>query len=185
LFLAGSGTTIDAAIGSGVRPLNWLLSAGTYYRDGKFRESTDFNLAKELGGVTFLDSGAQQFYKTLTLREFDYPYTDREHLEFALRAGINYIATLDLPLDILHPRDFHIINSYDTSVWVYHAKMDGRVYIWSGRRSAFMRFKVAYPRQYGTVYLMEANLKRMLIMHEDLCTRLAQAPPGPPAEGHF
>ncbi len=36
LFLAGSGTAIDAAIGSGIKPLNWLLSAGTYYRGGKF-----------------------------------------------------------------------------------------------------------------------------------------------------
>jgi hypothetical protein len=67
-------------------------------------------------------------------------------------------------------RVYHMINSYDTSVWVYHAKMDGRVYIWSHRRGAFMRFKVAYPRQYGTAHLMEANLRQILIMHEDVCT---------------
>jgi hypothetical protein len=274
LFLAGSGTAIDAAIGSGVRPLNWLLSAGTYYRGGKFRESDDFSKARSLGGLLFMDSGAQQFYRNF--KGFDYPYSDRDYLEFALRVGVDYVATLDLPLDILHPRGlpigegirrtvehgvelialaedlgvvdkvvpvlqgfddpsqwlesldlykshgvtpqrfrywgvgsicmmrspplvheilstirqaipdarlhvfgismnslkrvFHIINSYDTSVWVYHAKMDGRVYIWSGRRNAFMRFKVAYPRQYGTAHLMEANLRQILTMHEDVCT---------------
>jgi len=276
LFLAGSGTAIDAAIGSGVRPLNWLLSAGTYYRGGKFRESTDFEKARSLGGLLFLDSGAQQFYRDF--KGFDYPYSDKEYLEFALKAGVDYIATLDLPLDILHPRGlpigegirrtvehgvelialaedlgvvdkvvpvlqgfddpsqwlesldlykshgvtpqrfrywgvgsicmmrspplvheilsavrqampdvrihvfgismnslkrvFHLINSYDTSVWVYHAKMDGRVYIWSHRRGAFMRLKVGYVHAYGTADLMEANLRQVLTMHEDLCNKL-------------
>jgi hypothetical protein len=277
LFLAGSGTAIDAAIGSGVRPLNWLLSAGTYYRGGKFRESDDFSKARSLGGLLFMDSGAQQFFTKFD-NKVDYPYSDRDYLEFALRAGVDYIATLDLPLDILHPRGlpikdgirrtvehgvelvalaedlgvvdkvvpvlqgfddpsqwlesldlykshgvtpqrfrywgvgsicmmkppplvyrvlsavrealpdarlhvfgismnslrrvFHIINSYDTSVWVYHAKMDGRVYIWSGRRGAFMRFKVGYVHAYGTADLMEANLRQILAMHEDLCKGL-------------
>jgi len=106
LFLAGSGTAIDAAVGSGVRPLNWLLSAGTYYRGGKFRESTDFEKARSLGGLLFMDSGAQQFYADF--HGFDYPYSDRDYLEFALRAGVDYIATLDLPLDILHPRGLPI-----------------------------------------------------------------------------
>jgi len=276
LFLAGSSTAIDAAISSGVRPLNWLLSAGTYYSGGKFKENPDIPKVRSLGGLLFMDSGAQQFYKDF--KGFDYPYTEKDYLGFALKAGVDYIATLDLPLDILHPRGlpikdgirrtaehgvelialaedmgavdkvvpvlqgfddptqwlesldlykshgitpdrfrywgvgsicmmrspvlvhkvlsavrqampdvrlhvfgismnslkrvYHIINSYDTSVWVYHAKMDGRVYIWSGRRNAFMRFKVAYPRQYGTADLMEANLRQILTMHEDLCTRL-------------
>jgi hypothetical protein len=276
LFLAGSGTAIDAAIGSGVRPLNWLLSAGTYYRSGKFRESTDFNLAKSLGGLLFMDSGAQQFYRGFS--GFDYPYSERDYLEFALRAGVDYIATLDLPLDILHPRGlpigegirrtvehgvelialaedlgvvdkvvpvlqgfddpsqwlesldlykshgvtpqrfkywgvgsicmmksppmvyrvlsavrealpdarlhvfgismnslkrvFHIINSYDTSVWVYHAKMDGRVYVWDPGDKAFMRLKVGYVHAYGTAKLMRANLTQVLNMHEDLCRGL-------------
>jgi hypothetical protein len=274
LFLAGSGTAINAAIGSGIRPLNWLLSAGTYYRNGRFVMSDDFSKAMSLGGLLFMDSGAQQFFTKFN--KMDYPYSDRDYLEFALKAGVDYIATLDLPLDILHPRGlpigegirrtvehgvelialaedlgvvdkvvpvlqgfddpsqwlesldlykshgvtpdrfrywgvgsicmmrspplvhkilstirqampnvrlhvfgismnslrrvYHLINSYDTSVWVYHAKMDGRVYIWSGKRNAFMRFKVAYPRQYGTAHLMEANLRQILTMHEDLCT---------------
>jgi queuine/archaeosine tRNA-ribosyltransferase len=276
LFLAGSGTAIDAAVSSGIRPLNWLLSAGIYYRGGKFRESDDFSKAKSLGGLLFMDSGAQQFYKDF--KGFDYPYTEREYLEFALRVGVDYIATLDLPLDILHPRGlpisegirktvehgvelialaedlgivdkvvpvlqgfddpsqwlesldlykshgitpqrfrywgvgsicmmrspplvhkilsvvrkalpdarihvfgismnslkrvFHIINSYDTSVWIYHAKMDGRVYVWDPADRAFMRLKVAYWHAYGSTKLMRANLMQILTMHEDLCTRL-------------
>jgi hypothetical protein len=276
LFLAGSGTAINAAIGSGIRPLNWLLSAGTYYRNGRFVMSDDFSKAKSLGGLLFMDSGAQQFYKDF--KDFDYPYTERDYLEFALKAGVDYIATLDLPLDILHPRGlpigegirrtvehgveliglaedlgvvdkvvpvlqgfndpsqwlesldlykshgvtpdrfrywgvgsicmmrspplahkilstirwampdsrlhvfgismnslkrvFHMINSYDTSVWVYHAKMDGRVYVWDPGDKAFMRLKVAYWHSYGTTKLMRANLTQILTMHEDLCTRL-------------
>jgi len=287
LFLAGSGRmAIETAISTGVRPLNWLLSAGTYYRGGKFRESTDFNLARSLGGLLFLDSGAQQFYKGF--KGFDYPYSDRDYLEFALRVGVDYIATLDLPLDILHPRGlpikdgikrtvehgvelialaedlgvsdkmvpvlqgfndpsqwlesldlykshgvtpgkfrywgigsicmmkspplvhkilsavrrampgvklhvfgismnslkrvFHIINSYDTSVWIYHAKMDGRVYVWDPADKAFTRLKVAYWHSYGTTKLMRANLTQILTMHEDLCRGLTQAPPETPSE---
>jgi len=276
LFLAGSGTAIDAAIGSGVRPLNWLLSAGTYHRNGRFVMSTDFEKARSLGGLLFMDSGAQQFYADF--HGFDYPYSDRDYLEFALKAGVDYIATLDLPLDILHPRGlpigegirrtvehgveliglaedlgvvdkvvpvlqgfndptqwlesldlykshgvtpqrfrywgvgsicmmrspplvhkvlsairqampnvrlhvfgismnslkrvYHIINSYDTSVWVYHAKMDGRVYVWDPGDKAFMRLKVGYVHAYGTEKLMRANMLQILAMHEDLCNKL-------------
>lgn len=276
LFLAGSSTAIDAAVSSGVRPLNWLLSAGTYYRGGKFRESDDFSKARSLGGLLFMDSGAQQFYRDF--KGFDYPYTDRDYLEFALRVGVDYIATLDLPLDILHPRGlpigegirrtvehgvelialaedlgvsdkmvpvlqgfddssqwlesldlykshgvtpqrfrywgvgsicmmrslplvhkvlsavrrtmpgvrlhvfgismnslkriFHLINSYDTSVWIYHAKMDGRVYVWDPGDKAFMRLKVGYVHAYGTEKLMRANMLQILAMHEDLCNKL-------------
>jgi len=276
LFLAGSGTAIDAAIGSGIKPLNWLLSAGTYYSGGKFKENPDIPKVKSLGGLLFLDSGAQQFYADF--HGFDYPYSDRDYLEFALKAGVDYIATLDLPLDILHPRGlpigegirrtvehgvelvalaedlgvldkivpvlqgfddpsqwlesldlykshgvtpgkfrywgvgsicmmrspplvhkvlsairrampdaklhvfgismnslkrvFHIINSYDTSVWVYHAKMDGRVYVWDPGDKAFMRLKVGYVHAYGTEKLMRANMLQILAMHEDLCRGL-------------
>jgi hypothetical protein len=41
-------------------------------------------------------------------------------------------------------RVYHLINSYDTSVWVYRVKMDGRVYVWDPADKAFMRLKVAY-----------------------------------------
>jgi hypothetical protein len=276
LFLAGSGTAIDAAIGSGVKPLNWLLSAGTYYSGGKFKENPDIPKVKLLGGLLFMDSGAQQFYRGF--KGFDYPYSDRDYLEFAIKAGVDYIATLDLPLDILHPRGlpisegirktvehgvelialaedlgvvdkvvpvlqgfddpsqwlesldlykshgvtpqrfrywgvgsicmmksppmvyrvlsavrealpdarlhvfgismnslrrvYHLINSYDTSVWVYHAKMDGRVYVWDPADKAFMRLKVGYWHAYGTEKLMRANMLQILAMHEDLCNKL-------------
>jgi len=285
LFLAGSGRmAIEAAASTGVRPLNWLLSAGTYYRNGRFVINNDFDLARSLGGLLFMDSGAQQFYKDF--KGFDYPYSERDYLEFALKAGVDYIATLDLPLDILHPRGlpikdgirrtvehgvelvalaedlgvsdkivpvlqgfddpsqwlesldlykshgitpdrfrywgvgsicmmrspplvhkvlsavrqampgvklhvfgismnslkrvFHIINSYDTSVWIYHVKMEGRVYVWDPADRAFMRLKVAYWHQYGSTKLMRANLMQILTMHEDLCRGLTQAPPETP-----
>ncbi len=272
LFLAGSATALNVANTSGVRPLNWLLSAGTYYENGKFILSDDFKLAKELGGLLFMDSGAQQFYRDF--KGFDYPYSDREYLEFALKVGVDYIATLDLPLDILHPRGlpisegirktvehgvelialaedlgvvgkivpvlqgfddpsqwlesldlykshgvtpgrfrywgvgsicmmrspplvrrilttirknmprgvelhvfgismnslkgvYHIINSYDTSVWVYHAKVNGRVLIWDPVRKSFMRFKA--DMRYDTKRLLHANLLEILKMHQDLC----------------
>jgi len=273
LFLAGKDVALEVAVRSGVRPLNWLLSAGAYYKNGKFIMSDDFKLAKELGGEVFMDSGAQQFY--MDFNGFDYPYTEKDYLEFALKAGADYIATLDLPLDILHPRGlpisegikrtvehgvelialaedmgavdkvvpvlqgfddpsqwlesldlykshgvtpdrfrywgvgsicmmrspplvhkilstirqampdarlhvfgismnslrrvFHIINSYDTSVWIYWAKMDGNVYIWSPRRNAFMRFKAR--RRYDTKDLMEVNMLEIITMHKDLCTK--------------
>jgi len=274
LFLAGKDTALDVAVGSGVRPLNWLLSAGAYYENGKFVMSDDFKLAKELGGEVFMDSGAQQFY--MDFKGFDYPYTEKDYLEFALRVGVDYIATLDLPLDILHPRGlpikdgirrtvehgvelialaedlgvvdkvvpvlqgfddpsqwlecldlykshgvtpgefkywgvgsicmmrspalvhkvlsavrrampdarlhvfgismnslrrvFHMINSYDTSVWIYHAKVNGRVLIWDPVRKSFMRFKA--DRRYDTKRLLHANLLEILKMHQDLCSDL-------------
>jgi len=274
LFLAGADTALETAVASGIRPLNWLLSAGRYYEGGRFIMSDDFKLARSLGGLLFLDSGAQQFY--MDFNGFDYPYTEKDYLEFALKAGVDYIATLDLPLDILHPRGlpisegirrtvehgvelialaedlgvvdkvvpvlqgfddptqwlesldlykshgvtpgkfkywgvgsicmmrspplvhkilsairqalpdarlhvfgismnslkmvFHIINSYDTSVWVYHAKVNGRVLIWDPVKKSFMRFKA--DKRYDTKRLMHANLLEILKMHQDLCENL-------------
>jgi len=274
LFLAGKDVALEVAVKSGVKPLNWLLSAGAYYENGKFVMSDDIKLAKELGGEVFMDSGAQQFY--MDFNGFDYPYSDRDYLEFALKAGVDHIATLDLPLDILHPRGlpikdgirrtvehgvelialaedlgvvdkvvpvlqgfddpsqwlesldlykshgvtpqrfkywgvgsicmmrspvlvhkvlsavrqampgvklhvfgismnslkrvFHIINSYDTSVWIYHAKVNGRVLIWDPVKKSFMRFKA--DRRYDTKRLLHANLLEILKMHQDLCENL-------------
>jgi hypothetical protein len=64
---------------------------------------------------------------------------------------------------------YHLIDSYDTSVWVYWAKMDGDVYIWNPRRNSFMRFKS--KRRYDTRDLMEVNMLQILTMHKDLCTK--------------
>jgi hypothetical protein len=66
-------------------------------------------------------------------------------------------------------RTYYLIDSYDTSVWIYWAKMDGNVYIWSPRRNAFMRFKS--KRRYSTKDLMEANMLEIITMHKDLCTK--------------
>jgi hypothetical protein len=49
LFLAGADAALRVALGLGVRPLNWLLSAGRYWRGGGFVYSSDFRLARSLG----------------------------------------------------------------------------------------------------------------------------------------
>jgi len=275
IFLAGSATALRVAVTSGVKPLNWLLSAGTYYKNGRFVMSDDFSKARLLGGLLFMDSGAQQFFTKFD-NKMDYPYNDKEYLEFALKAGVDYIATLDLPLDILHPRGlpimdgikrtvehgvelialaedlgvsgkvvpvlqgfddptqwlesldlykshgvtpdkykywgvgsicmmkssslvykvlsairgaipdaklhvfgismsslkrvYHIINSYDTSVWVYHAKINGRMLKWNPIRRSFIRINT--NRTYDTKVLMKANMLAILEMHQDLCSDL-------------
>jgi hypothetical protein len=71
LYLAGADAALRVAAESGVKPLNWLLSAGRYWGGGGFRRSEDFETARSLGGLVFLDSGAQQFYAKFRDR---YPY---------------------------------------------------------------------------------------------------------------
>jgi hypothetical protein len=274
LFLAGANTALRVAVESGVRPLNWLLSAGRYWRCDGFAIDRDVELAKSLQGLLFLDSGAQQFYSEFS--GFDYPYTARQYLDFALRIGVDFVATLDLPLDILVPRGlsvkkgigktvehgvevvslaeqlnilgkvvpvlqgyddpsqwlecldlykqhgvtpqrfgywgvgslcmtrsprlvesvvkevrgalgnnvkihvfgismnslrkvFNLINSYDTSAWVYWAKIDGAVLLWSPRRKTFIHLQARNGYRYPTEDLMEVNLRSVLEMHRDLC----------------
>ena len=276
LYLAGADVALRVAVESGVRPLNWLLSAGRYWRGGKFIHSEDFEMARSLGGVVFLDSGAQQFYAKFKGNE--YPYAPAQYLDFALSAvKADLIATLDLPLDILVPRGltvkegvkktvelgvevvahaeklgtlgrivpvlqgfddpsqwlesldlykehgvtpqklrlwgvgsicmmrsprmvervlstvrkalgnakihvfgismnalrrvFHLIDSYDTAVWVYWAKKDGAVLVWSRRRKAFIHLQARDGRRYATEDLMEVNLMQLLEMHQDLCKK--------------
>jgi hypothetical protein len=274
LFLAGASTALRAAVESGIRPLNWLLSAGRYWRSGGFVVDEDVRLARSLRGLLFLDSGAQQFYSEF--RGLDYPYTARQYLDFALRVGADLVATLDLPLDILVPRGlgvgegirrtvehgvevvslaeqlgvlhrvvpvlqgyddpsqwlecldlyrqhgvspqrfgywgigslcmarsprfvesvvgevrralggyarvhvfgismdslrrvYSLIDSYDTSAWVYWAKVDGAALVWSTRRKAFIHLQARDGRRYPTEDLMEVNLRSVLEMHRDLC----------------
>jgi hypothetical protein len=274
LYLAGADRALQVAVQSGMRPLNWLLSAGRYWSGNRFRYSEDFRLARSLGGFVFLDSGAQQFYAKFRDR---YPYTSAQYLEFAVDAvKADLIATLDLPLDILAPRGmsvaegikktvelgvevaalaekhgvldrvvpvlqglddpsqwlesldlykghgitpqkfslwgigsiclmrspklvekilsavkkalgnakmhvfgismnslrrvFHLVDSYDTSAWVYWAKVDGAVLVWSRRRKAFIHLQSRDGKRYPTEDLMEVNLRQVLEMHEDLCT---------------
>jgi hypothetical protein len=274
LFLAGANTALRVAVDSGIRPLNWLLSAGRYWRSGGFAVNEDAKLARSLGGLLFLDSGAQQFYSGF--RGLDYPYTAGQYLGFALSVGADLIATLDLPLDILVPRGlsveegirrtvergvevvsvaeqlgvlgkvvpvlqgfddpsqwlecldlyrqhgvspqrfgywgigslcmarsprfvesvvrevrgalgsyvrvhvfgvsmnslrrvFSLIDSYDTSAWVYWAKVDGAVLIWNPRRKMFIHMQPRDGYRYPTEDLMEVNLRSVLEMHRDLC----------------
>jgi len=272
LFLAGADVALRAAKRLRVRPLNWLLSAGRYWRGGGFKESKDFRLARSLGGLLFLDSGAQQFYRKF--RGLEYPYTAKQYIDFATKVKADLIATLDLPLDLLAPkglcverglkrtvelgieiisraesigilekvvpvlqgyddpsqwlecldmykehgvtpqkfaywglgslcmmrsarlveevvrevrgalrtnkvhvfgiglnalkRVYSLVDSYDTSAWVYWAKMDGAILVWSSRRRSFIHVQARDGKRYSTEDLMEVNLKNLLEMHEDL-----------------
>jgi hypothetical protein len=278
LFLAGADVALRVAAESDVRPLNWLLSAGRYWGGDEFKWSPDFEVARSLGGLLFLDSGAQQFYSKFN--GLDYPYTPRQYLDFALRIGADFIAMLDLPLDILVPRGlsvtegvrrtielgvetialaegmgilnrvvpvlqgyddpsqwlecldryrehgvtpqrfkywglgslcmarsarlvesvvkavkralgenarihvfgismsslrrvYSLIDSYDTSAWVYWAKVDGAILVWSSRKRSFIHLQSRDGRRYKTEDLLEVNLKSTLEMHRDLCKRVA------------
>jgi len=94
--------------------LSWLLSAGRYWSGGKFKRSEDFEMARYLGGQVFLDSGAQQFFSKF---RDSYPYTPAQYLDFTLSSvGADYIATLDLPLDILAPRGVPIAEGIKKTV---------------------------------------------------------------------
>ncbi len=273
LYLAGADRALQVAVQSGIRPLNWLLSAGRYWSGGKFKQSEDFKMARSLSGLLFLDSGAQQFFSKFRDR---YPYTPARYLDFAVNVvKADLIATLDLPLDILTPRGlpvaegirktveygvevvslaeklgvlgrvvpvlqgfddpsqwlesldlykqhgitpqkfglwgvgsicmmrspklvervlsavrkalgnakihvfgislnalrrvYPLIDSYDTSAWVYWAKKDGAVLVWSRRRRAFIHLQARDGRRYATEDLLEVNLRQILNMHEDLC----------------
>jgi hypothetical protein len=73
LYLAGADVALRVAYESGIRHLNWLLSAGRYWSGRRFRCSEDFKMARSLGGLVFLDSGAQQFFSKFKDR---YPYAD-------------------------------------------------------------------------------------------------------------
>jgi hypothetical protein len=68
-------------------------------------------------------------------------------------------------------RVFTLIDSYDTSAWVYWAKVDGAVLVWSRRRGAFIHLQARNGRRYPTEDLMEANLRQVLEMHKDLCEK--------------
>lgn len=273
LFLAGADAALRVAFESGVRPLNWLLSAGRYWNGREFVRSPDFEMAKSLAGQVFLDSGAQQFYSKI--KGLRYPYSAKQYVDFAARVGADLVATLDLPLDILVPRGlsvgegvkstvdlsvevvaaaeelglsakivpvlqgydspeqwlecldlfkqhgvspqkfrlwglgslcmaksvklvrsvvsevkkalgdaaihvfgvsmnslrkiYNLIDSYDTSAWVYWAKMDGAALVWSGRRKAFIHLQARDGRRYSTEDLMEINMNSIIRMHWDLC----------------
>jgi len=281
LFLAGADVALRVAAELKLK-LNWLLSAGRYWSGGKFANyQRDLEYVKRLGGLLFLDSGAQQFFGRF--KGFGYPYTAKEYLSFALELGANFVATLDLPLDILVPRGlpisegirktvelgvdvvsvaeelgvldrvvpvlqgydhpsqwlesldlyrqhgvtpqrfrvwgvgslcmshnlkltkvvlrevrkalgkdavvhvfgmnlrhlrktYALIDSYDTSAWVYWAKKDGAVLVWDFVEESFVHLQARDGRRYPTERLMRVNLLQLLAMHEHYvkkrCNRL-------------
>lgn len=64
---------------------------------------------------------------------------------------------------------FPYINSYDTSTWVYWAKIDGAVLIWDSNKKRFVHLKSRRNYQYKTLDLMYLNLAYgILKMHNDL-----------------
>jgi len=67
---------------------------------------------------------------------------------------------------------FNIIDSYDTSAWIYWSKIDGAVLIWSPRRNAFIHLQSRKGYRYDTETLMEINLRQILTMHEHLCRKI-------------
>jgi hypothetical protein len=66
-------------------------------------------------------------------------------------------------------RVYPLIDSYDTSAWVYWAKKDGAVLVWSRRRGAFIHLQARDGKRCATEDLMEVNLRQVLEMHRDLC----------------
>ena len=253
-------------------PIPFLLSAGLYWTGNKFSMPTGMNFASE----TFVDSGAQQFYRKIKLR--DYPYSDWEYMKFAKAVGADRVATLDLPLDILYPdgrltvaqglrrsvehgarmfelkeaveysgeivpvlqgyddpeqwlecfdmyreagvkssswgvgsicmmkstrlaeevitavrkkagnaASLHVfglalntlrkvsglINTFDTSVWVYWAKQDGACFYWDPRNKRFNHLQARDGNRYDTLSLATINLHSILEMTQDLNFQLS------------
>lgn len=127
LFLAGADAALRVAYESGLR-LNWLLSTGRYWGGGRFRHSDDFRLARSLGGLVFLDSGAQQFFSKF--RDCC-PYTPGQYLGLAVNAvKADLIATLDMPLDILTPRGLPLAEGIRKTV-EYGVKVVAHAEFWT------------------------------------------------------
>jgi len=64
---------------------------------------------------------------------------------------------------------YSLVDSYDTSAWVYWAKVDGAALVWSPRRGAFVHLQARDGRRYDTEVLMDINLRQVVAMHEWLC----------------
>lgn len=122
LYVAGASTALKVLRTLPVR-VPFLLSAGLYWDGAKFNLKDKLDFASE----TFVDSGAQQFYKKFNT--FSYPYSPREYVDFALRVKADLLATLDLPLDILTPRGLSVqegikrTTEYGVDVFAYAEKL--------------------------------------------------------------
>jgi len=290
VFLAGADAALRAAAELGLH-LNWLLSAGRYWRGGRFAGfQSDVEHVRRLGGLLFLDSGAQQFFKRF--KGFTYPYAAMEYAEFAVSIGADLFATLDLPLDILVPRGlsvnegikrtvelgvevvaaaeklgvldrvvpvlqgfdnssqwlesldlykqhgitpqkfrvwgvgslcmarsikltsavlkevkkalggdvaihvfglnlsqlrrvYDLVDSYDTSAWVYWVKKDGAVLVWDPVAESFVHLQARDGKRYPTERLLRISLLQLLAMHSHYAEKkcgTAQSPSRVPAD---
>jgi len=95
--------------------LRWLVSAGIYWSGSRFNMSEhERKFFTTVVDEVFVDSGAQQFFTKF--RGFNYPYTPRAYVEFAIGVNARYIATLDLPLDILTPRGLPVQEGIEKTV---------------------------------------------------------------------
>jgi len=63
---------------------------------------------------------------------------------------------------------FKFIDSFDTSAWVYWAKMDGAVFVWDPLRKRFIQLQARDGKRYDTLSLMRINIQAIFSMVEDL-----------------
>ena len=70
-------------------------------------------------------------------------------------------------LAVLHNEE--LLKPPPVFAWVYWAKVDGAVLVWSRRRGAFIHLQARDGKRYATEDLMEVNLRQVLEMHKDLC----------------
>jgi len=82
-----------------------------------------------------------------------------------------HIHIFGLSLDSL--REVHEdVDSFDTSVWVYWAKMDGAVLVWDSLEQRFVHLQARDGKRYDTLSLMRMNIKSIEDMVDDLNSQI-------------
>ena len=89
------------------------------------------------------------------------------------KVGDAMIHVFGLSLKILR-KVYMLIDSLDSSAWVYIAKTDGSVFVWDPLRFRFMHMQARDGKRYDTLSLMAANIYAILSMIEDLRLRKTQ-----------
>jgi hypothetical protein len=54
---------------------------------------------------------------------------------------------------------YRLIDSFDTSAWIYWAKMDGACFVWESEKTRFIQLQARSGHKYETSSLMRLNLK--------------------------
>jgi len=67
---------------------------------------------------------------------------------------------------------YKMIDSFDTSAWIYWAKMDGAVFVWDSIKLRFIQLQARDGKRYDTSSLMRVNLESLLEMVNTLNMRL-------------